>query len=1430
MNKAPVKLSLRKLLIATLAIGPLAILPAPLWALPTTSQYTVTNGTATLATGTGSFQVTPGTVIVWGNNTTVNNTFTANTFNILTGETWTFGGITGNQAVLNKIGYLPNGALGTSDNATINGTLSSQGKVFIQANGNIIVNSGAIINTNGLVLSTLQTTNDFNFTTTGAVDVTGSNVGNVTLNMSNTAVGGVSVYSGNITYNQISVAGDLLLNQASSASAAPLNLASGAAGSVSGNLSVVTNNGAVTQTNALTVTGLTSLTTGNVVAGNAVTLLNSGNSFKTITLNVGNSTTVGTSNILTTSDVTLAASTVGENFTINSTGGNISTSGAVAVVGNANLITATANKTINFGNGSTVGNTIAASTVGSLGNITINTAGNLSTAAINAAGGAPISVTTANVLNVNGTIVTTGNIGLTGGNINSVPAGLVAGATNGSVAAGAVTITATGSGGNVVLPGVAAASINVTTTGGGSISQGGNTVGLTVSGGSVTLNAGVTAGSTGNISINSANPLTGNTTVILTGNNISVGSTGNVVIGAVSAAGNVTINTLWSGAAGTGTVQLGNSSGSNFPSFSIPNGGLTVTTNGAVVADDNYGQYNIFGALSINTTGNGTTTAGANVTMNAAASNPAGSSIGKFGAVTINAGTAGNIIVSKTGLLHISNVTGNVIQLRSTNSDILIDGPIVTTTTFAGNNTVGNSAISMNASSGNITETANGVITTTQAAAAVSMVSNNTTGFGANLSNSQNAFAGPVSITGGANDIVMTNSSFILANTSNVSSTNLSITTTGGSSNLITVNGGNYSNLTLTSAGMVTLAGGTYKALTINASDSSPTSIQQTGAITVNGTLTLTSQGNTSLGTVTNNITGNVVLANAVKDVTVASGRNLTVSGTGYGNLTAIAGGNAGSFSNTWNVFLGNLSVANLTAVALNGNTALNVGTGNATAGNSGNITQLAGSSLFVFGGANFTTYNGNIVVANNGNNFSTVQASTGGATGAAGIYASSTGVGVINLTKDSSMRVGDINSAGAVTLTSRFGSIFENNRGTAVSIVANGTPGLTLNAPNGSIALGNVTGTTTANITTVNLVAGLGAALYTNYVSVNNSVGTFALGNINANSLQVTANAVSITQSQPIWVYGLSNFTVTGNATNGGSITLNNTANNFGPLVLSTNVTAGNISVTKGSTLNLRTVSMPAGSTGNFTGISVTSDIKSTGFAGVKPGGTTASPGTGVVTLVAANGAGNITVGDATADFPTTGGLVFNGNNVSISVLGNSNLYLGSPTAASVAKGNLTIQTILGSILETPQSNGTNTAVSVTGNASFNAPSGSITLGSAANQFGSIQFQGSSVNIQQTNDIVIASGSYATGPASFNTSGNLSISTTLGTGGAVSFSNSVNMGATGNITLSSMNALGQLTVSAAGTKDLSKLSLSGNLNGKTPNNLGTGAYIAPAP
>ncbi len=416
-----------------------------------------------------------------------------------------------------------------------------------------------------------------------------------------------------------------------------------------------------------------------------------------------------------------------------------------------------------------------------------------------------------------------------------------------------------------------------------------------------------------------------------------------------------------------------------------------------------------------------------------------------------------------------------------------------------------------------------------------------------------------------------------------------------------------------------------------------------------------------------------------------------------------------------------------------------------------------------------------------------------------------------VTLVEESTLKLGNLNSRGTTTLTSRFGSIIEDTTADVV-ITSNGT--LATNAPSGSVLIGNTThtlGTTTGNVTAFTANASTGAvAMFTN-----NNV---ALGNVTAQSLTVTASN-STTQSGRLSIFG------TTNITSGNNITLSNTTNNFGRVFLTTtNATNGNIQIVEGGTLNLGGVTMAPTTTANFTATSVNGDIIDSGLGGLRPGGTIGFAGSGSVTFSAA--AGNITLDDPTTDFPTNSGVSFTGGNVTFAVLGQTPLNLGAMGATSTA-GNLTVTSATGNI-------GNSGNLTVTGDASFQTGNGNITLTQAENRFGAVRFNAAGVagagqvRINQINDINLITGSSATGLAEFVSGSYITIANR---GGAVSLGSTGNFTATGSIVLPKLiQAVGTLTVFSPSLKDLGALSQAADLAGKAPVNLGPGTYVAPAP
>src|SRR5688500_10647073 len=327
MKKAPpVRLSLRKLFIAMLAVGPISILPSHLLAaVPTTTPFVVLNGNATWS-GLGSL----GTLTATVDRTIVS--WNQGLFNIAAGDTCSFNLPTGG-VILNKVGYGTNGlTTTTTDTAVIDVNRSANGRVIVLANGNISIGAGAQINTTGgLVLSTLLEPDPFTFSSSGNLALTGSPAGTstITIGGSGTPVslsGGLAAHGGTIALDNVFVSGDMIVNQRGT-SALTLTGGSGVT-NVTGNLTASTANTAITQgASALIVGNATSLVTNGAAA---VTLANTANSFNTVTANVGSLTIADSSSIiLGTSNITGSLSVSAAN--------DISTGGTVTVGGSATL-------------------------------------------------------------------------------------------------------------------------------------------------------------------------------------------------------------------------------------------------------------------------------------------------------------------------------------------------------------------------------------------------------------------------------------------------------------------------------------------------------------------------------------------------------------------------------------------------------------------------------------------------------------------------------------------------------------------------------------------------------------------------------------------------------------------------------------------------------------------------------------------------------------------------------------------------------------------------------------------------------------------------------------------------------------------------------------------------------------------------------------
>jgi len=255
-NTVKSNFSLRKLILTALVAGPVAILPAPLWALPSTAA-------ANLTTSTGVQVVTAGTalnitspdkgILTWvdfgGNGQTIASTDTLNY--ILP---------TASASVLNLV----TGAAST----TINGTLVSNGNVYIMNKNGIVVGSGASINAGGFYASSIdEPLAASSFAANGTLSYVGTGSGSVTVSHTNSALnapviqalgtGNNIVLAGATGATAVDVqSGAFYGNLTTRSTGGGVSLAGnttaafGSAVSVSGNLTVLSNGGAVALSNA----------------------------------------------------------------------------------------------------------------------------------------------------------------------------------------------------------------------------------------------------------------------------------------------------------------------------------------------------------------------------------------------------------------------------------------------------------------------------------------------------------------------------------------------------------------------------------------------------------------------------------------------------------------------------------------------------------------------------------------------------------------------------------------------------------------------------------------------------------------------------------------------------------------------------------------------------------------------------------------------------------------------------------------------------------------------------------------------------------------------------------------------------------------------------------------------------------------------------
>jgi len=222
--------------------GPVAILPAPLWALPSTAaaNLTTSSNVSVVQAGASALNITSGDkgVLTWVNFDTVST----DTLNYILPST--------SASVLNLV----TGGVATN----IGGALVSNGNVYVMNPSGIVIGSGATINVGGFYASAINEPLAASFFgSTGTLSFTGTGTGQVVVSHTDATKsapvlqalgsGNNIVLAGGVTgANAVDVKmGSFFGNVTARSTGGDIALASGVAVSVTGNLTINSNGGAV---------------------------------------------------------------------------------------------------------------------------------------------------------------------------------------------------------------------------------------------------------------------------------------------------------------------------------------------------------------------------------------------------------------------------------------------------------------------------------------------------------------------------------------------------------------------------------------------------------------------------------------------------------------------------------------------------------------------------------------------------------------------------------------------------------------------------------------------------------------------------------------------------------------------------------------------------------------------------------------------------------------------------------------------------------------------------------------------------------------------------------------------------------------------------------------------------------------------------------
>ncbi len=1364
-NKLNNNFSLRKLLLTALVAGPLATLPAPLWALPdiTSANLTTSSGVTTQLVGSTLNVTSPDkAILTWqafgSGASAIGNTEIINY--LLPSAT---------SSVLNTV----SGAAPT----TIDGSILSNGNVYVLNKSGIIISQTAQINTGGFYASTVDEPSGF-FSINGTLSFAGTSTSGVTVQGTGTTTGTnaatiQAVGSGNNIYlagNTVNVDGGKFFgNVFVRASAAGNNATFGATGPVSvnlvgvplvgGGLDVRTNGGNAVLSgaagNTLTIapavaatTGAVSINTtgtatnGTITQGAAAVIANTTGSV--VSLNAGTGTGAGSITLGGAGNGGVdfvAVGATGNNITLTDTAGGITLNGSTATgtlsVGSASSITQ--------GTGAhSVGGTVTLTQAGNssisftgTGNITFGVfSGTPATTTLLTSGDLTLqnNISTLNALSItsSGGQITAANVSTTSTLTLSAPSSLGNIASSGVIqTGGTASITTLGNISATTRLQVASGTSNITASG-GSITLGAlstsSTVNLSAPAGSITVTNAVT---------NSGNPLslsaaTGTVSLgsVTASNSLTVSAGTISVTGAIATSSNTTLT------ASTGTISTGSIATSSTLTLSAPSAAGTISTGALTSTTTRTVTLSSGGSIALATTTvpvlSVTSTAGS-ITQTGVVTSTSSAAFTALADITLtNVGNDFNTVVLSGGA---SATAGNGIQVTDKNDIVLGSGtnPVAPTTVIAGA----------------------GIAAYTGGVPTVSIANNITTA----TATATRSTAGTVSLALATNG---GGGGYLAAPTVTISAPPLGGTTATATAQINT--SGVVTGFTLTNSGSgypaapaptVTLSAPTGTASTAvaalnpagvvtgvtvtpgTAPFASAPVISFTPAVGGAGsgaiaTATLTNTGLLTAGGIVPLQSGSIALGNNAID-TLSFGGDLKLSTTGIDGTNGVT------------------NYSQITTAANNvrifGNVTVNTNSTNATLGNN----TFGNAANYSFGQINGNVGTGTLSVLET----QTVNlgAITAGSLDARSLSANIVNTGKLAVTGNAIFAANSIFSPGDVTLNNATnalsGAILIGNA-KDFTLVNTGNTAVTAGTAlvNGKAATGNV------NVTVTGGTLNLGTAAGGDYSTVGfSATGNVVVNDPNGLTLQNATNSgigstVSVTTAGPIVLgsgivlngTGATTLTSTGatasisdsapnirifgaaNLTSANSISITNAGHSLGAVSLTTTGANGatgtaNITYTEGGTANLNAVQV--NSTANALVPAGSLTVVSTGGDVIQTAltGSISVPatgtGTGTVSFSSSKGAVSLTNPAGANSIAPV---------ITLSAVGNStvaqaaNIALGN---VAVTVGTLSVDSSTGAAATITQAAGS--SIKANGNSTFTTRAGAITLSNSGNNFGGL-------------------------------------------------------------------------------------------------------------